>query len=70
MFYNVNGGCEQVKMGLCHNMNDKQCENDHGNKNDSSDVMAKREHEAKTPLTIDDTGIYINSISLETQKYH
>ena len=36
-----------MKMGLCHNMNDKQCENDNGNNNDSSDVMAKRECEAK-----------------------
>ena len=42
VFENVNGGCEQVKMRLCHNMNDKQCENDHGNKNDSRDVMEKR----------------------------
>ena len=70
MFDNVNGRWGQVKMGLCHNMNDKQCENDHGNKNDSSDVMAKREREAKKPLTIDDTCIYINNISLETPKYH
>ena len=34
-------------MGLCHNINDKQCENDHGHNNDSNDVMAKREREAK-----------------------
>ena len=47
MFDNVNGGCGQVKMGLCHNMNDKQCENDNGNNNDSSDVMAKRERESR-----------------------
>ena len=36
-----------MKMGLCHNMNDKQCENDNRNNNDSSDVMEKREREAK-----------------------
>ena len=42
VFDNVNGGCGQVKMGLCHNMNDKQCDNNNGNNNDSSDVMAKR----------------------------
>ena len=34
-------------MRLCDNMNDKQCENDNGNNNGSSDVMAKREREAK-----------------------
>ena len=34
-------------MGLCHNMNVKQCENDNGHNNDSSDVMAKKQREAK-----------------------
>ena len=34
-------------MGLCHNMNDEQCENDNGNNNESSDVMAMREREAE-----------------------
>ena len=47
VFDNVNGGCGKMKMGLCYNMNDKQCDNDNGNNNDSSDVMAKKEHEAK-----------------------
>ena len=36
-----------MKMGLCHNMNDKQCKNDNGHNNGSSDVMAKRGREAK-----------------------
>ena len=34
---NVNGGCGKLNMGLCYNMNDKQCDNDNGNNNDSSD---------------------------------
>ena len=28
-------------MGLCHNMNDKQCDNNNGNNNDNSDIMEK-----------------------------
>ena len=36
-----------MKMGLCHNMNDESCENENGNNNESSDVMAMREHEAE-----------------------
>ena len=36
-----------MKMGLCHNMNDEQCENDNDNNNESSDVVAKRERETK-----------------------
>ena len=38
VFDNVNGGCRKVNMGLCYNMNDKQCDNNNGNNNDSSDV--------------------------------
>jgi len=73
VFDNVNGGCGQMKMGLCYNMNDKQCDNDNGNNNDNSDVMAKREAKVKMSRDTTDSeciGIYINSIILETPKYH
>ena len=36
-----------MKMGLCYNINYKQCANENGHNNDSSDVMAKRESDAK-----------------------